>query len=166
MTRTGRSSPAPGREAHRKPLPEELSAGGPDLDQAAGQAFPFHHRGHRRESVALDQAAGDPRRGCALPRRDDDAKPVVSAPPHGTPAGIHHETHQETRSRNGRSDAFLNIAAINKPCQVGFPPSCFVLKRSYFMCTEAKPLSLKVILLYTDVFISVLLLLVLYCFYL
>lgn len=110
VSRRGHSLLAPRREAHRKPLPEELRAGGPDLDQAAGQAFSFHHRGHRCQSVALDQAAGDPRRGCALPRRDDDAKPVVSAPTHGTPAGIHHETHQETESRNGRSDAVLNIA--------------------------------------------------------
>lgn len=110
MSRTGRGSLAPGREAHGEPLPEELSAGGPDLDQAAGQAFSFHHRGHRRQSVALDQAAGDPGRGCALPRRDDDAKPVVSAPPHGTPAGIHHEAHQETESQSGRSDVFLNLA--------------------------------------------------------
>lgn len=45
--------------------------------------------------MAFHQAAGDPCGGRALPRRDDDAEPVVSAAAHGTPAGVHHEADQE-----------------------------------------------------------------------
>lgn len=82
-------------ESCQRPLPEELSTRGSDFDQAAGQAFPLHHRGHGRQAVALHQAAGDPRGGGALPGRDDDAESVVSAATHGAPAGVHHETDQE-----------------------------------------------------------------------
>lgn len=95
-------------EVYEKRLPKELSTRWSDFNQAAGQAFPFHHRGHCRQAVAFDQAAGDPRWGRALPRGDYDAQPVVPAASHGTTAGIHHETNQETESWNGRLDGVWN----------------------------------------------------------
>lgn len=98
------SSEAPARRdegGSQRPLPEELGTGGSDFDQAAGQAFSLHHRGHGRQAVPLHQAAGDPRGGGALPGRDDDAESVVSAAPHGAPAGVHHETDQEAERHSG-----------------------------------------------------------------
>ena len=96
-------SPVTKWEAYQRLLPQELSTRGSDFNEAARQAFSFHHWGHGRQSVAFHQAAGDPCGGCALARWDDDAQPVVSAAPHGAPAGVHHETDQEAeRESSGR----------------------------------------------------------------
>jgi len=76
-------------------LPKELGSGGPHLDEPAGQALAFHHRGHGGQTVPLHQAACHPRGSAALPGRDDDAETVVPATTHGPAPGIYHEADQE-----------------------------------------------------------------------
>lgn len=85
-------------EAYGKPLPKELCSGRSHFNEAAGQAFSFHHGRHRCQSMAFHQAAGDSRWRRAFPRWDNDPKPVVSASSHGTTTGIHHKTDQETEN--------------------------------------------------------------------
>lgn len=75
--------------------PEELSSCWTDLNQAAGQAFSFHHWRRRRQLVSLDQSTGDPGWRRALSGRDDDAHAVVTTPSHGSTPGVYHEADQE-----------------------------------------------------------------------
>lgn len=89
-------------EAYGKPLPKELSSRRSHFNEAAGQAFSFHHGRHGCQSMAFHQAAGDSRRCGAFPRWDNDPKSVVSASSHGTTTGIHHKTDQETENWKSR----------------------------------------------------------------
>lgn len=49
--------------------------------------------------MPLHQAAGDAGGRRALARWDDDPHAVVPTAPHRTPAGVHHETDQETAQK-------------------------------------------------------------------
>lgn len=83
------------KKQKKEVLPEELSSSWTDLNQAAGQAFSFHHRRRRRQFVSLHQSTGDSGRRRALPGRDDDAHAVVTTSSHGAAPCVHHEADQE-----------------------------------------------------------------------
>ena len=82
--------------------PQKLDPRWPQRNDPAGQALLLSQRWWRGQLLGLHQAAGDAG-GCRTrPRRDHHPQAVVPAAPHGAPAGIHHEAHQEPRAQRVR----------------------------------------------------------------
>lgn len=82
--------------------PQKLDPRGPQRNDPAGQALLLGQRRRRGQLLGLHQAAGDAGGRCARPRRDHHPQAVVPAAPHGAPAGVHHEAHQEPRAQRVR----------------------------------------------------------------
>lgn len=69
--------------------------------------------------MALHQATCDPRGGATLLGRDDDTQAIVTAPPHGSTARIHHEADQEAKGRGKDKDDVICLMDLKQVKNMG-----------------------------------------------
>ena len=100
-------------------LPEEFGGAGSEFEDAAGQSLALHERRRVGQLVALQVAARDAHGARRFARRDDDAHARVTAAPHRSAAGVHHEADQEPAPKQRHTASSSTGSSSSAPT----PPS-------------------------------------------